>query len=174
MPCGFRQNQINSWTQFSKIFWWRIPVPGTKSYNAQNDDLQKNWWLVDGENQVVGRVASDIAMVLMGKHRPNYTPHVDTGDFVIVINCDKLKFSGEKADKKVYTWYTGHPGLRTETAASRLKRKPERVLIDAVRRMLPKNKLSYQMLNKLKVYRGSEHPHSSQNPQPLTGGRTLK
>jgi large subunit ribosomal protein L13 len=170
--CGIAHKIPDS--KFLVFFWWRITVPGTKSYNAQTDSLEKNWWLVDGENQVIGRIAADIAMVLMGKHRPNYTPHIDTGDFVIVTNCDKLKFSGSKADKKVYTWYTGHPGLRTETAGNRLQRKPEKVLTDAVRRMLPKNKLSYQMLSKLKVYRGSEHPHAAQNPQPLKGGRTLK
>lgn len=149
-------------------------MPGTKSYNAQNDNLPKSWWLVDGEDQIVGRIASDIAMVLMGKHRPNYTPHVDTGEFVVVVNCDKIKFSGNKSDQKVYTWYTGYTGLRTETAGRRLQRKPEKVLEDAVRRMLPKSKLGRQMLSKLKIYSGADHPHQAQNPQPLTGGRTLK
>ncbi len=150
-------------------------MPGTKSYNAQTDNaLEKNWWIVDGTDQHIGRIASDIAMVLMGKHRPQYTPNVDTGDYVVVTNADRLKFSGNKADKKIYTWFTGHPGLRSETAGHRLERKPEKVLSDAVRRMLPKNKLSYQMLQKLKIYRGNEHPHVAQNPQPLTGGRTLK
>ena len=150
-------------------------MPGTKSYNAQNDPtLDKSWFIVDAEDQIVGRIASDIAMVLMGKHRPTYTPHVDTGDFVIVTNCDKVKFTGEKNNQKVYTWYTGYTGLRTETAGNRLQRKPEQVLRDAVRRMLPKNKLGRKMLSKLKIYTGSEHPHQAQNPQPLTGGRTLK
>lgn len=149
-------------------------MPGTKSYNAQKHDLDKNWWIVDGENQIIGRIASDIAMVLMGKHRPTYTPNVDTGDFVVLTNCDKLKFSGNKAEKKTYTWYTGYTGLRTESAAKRLDRKPEQVIRDAVRRMLPKNKLGYAMLTKFKIYSGSEHPHQAQNPQPLTGGRTLK
>jgi large subunit ribosomal protein L13 len=149
-------------------------VPGTKSYNAQTDSLEKNWWIVDGQDQIVGRVASDIAMVLMGKHRPNYTPHVDTGDFVVLINCDKLRFSGSKSDNKIYTWYTGHPGLRTESAGHRLARKPEHLITAAVRRMLPKNKLGIQMLSKLKVYSGSEHPHQAQNPQPLKGLRTFK
>lgn len=149
-------------------------MPGTKSYNAQNDTLDKKWFIVDGTDQIVGRVASDIAMVLMGKHRPTYTPHVDTGDFVVLVNCEKLKFSGGKADNKVYTWYTGHPGLRTVTAANRMQRKPEQVIKDAVRRMLPKNKLGYTMLSKLKIYSGAEHPHSAQNPKPLTGGRHFK
>ncbi len=149
-------------------------MPGTKSYNAQHHTQDKKWWIVDGKDQIVGRVASDIAMVLMGKHLPTYTPNIDSGDFVVVTNCDKLKFSGAKAERKVYTWYTGHPGLRTETAANRMQRKPEQIIRDAVRRMLPKNKLSYQMLTKLKIYSGSEHPHTAQNPQPLTGGRTFK
>lgn len=149
-------------------------MPGTKTYNAQTAELPKSWFLVDGTDQIVGRIASDIAVVLMGKHRPEYTPHVDTGDFVVVVNCDKVKFTGNKLDQKVYTWYTGYTGLKTEPAGRRLQRKPEKVLHDAVRRMLPKNKLGRKMLSKLKIYTGSEHPHASQNPKPLTGGRTLK
>ncbi|MEM7783058.1 MAG: 50S ribosomal protein L13 [Planctomycetota bacterium] len=149
-------------------------MPSTKSYNAQNDSIERSWWIVDGEDQIVGRIASDIAMVLMGKHRPNYTPHVDTGDFVILTNCGKVKFTGNKLSQKTYTWYTGYTGLRTETAGTRLERKPEKVMRDAVRRMLPKNKLGRQMLAKLKIYEGAEHPHQAQDPKPLTGGRTLK
>ena len=149
-------------------------MPGTKSYNAQNHPIEKVWWIVDGEDQIVGRIASDIATVLMGKHRPTYTPNVDTGDFVVLVNCDKVKFSGNKLNQKTYTWYTGYTGLRSETAGTRLQRKPEQVMRDAVRRMLPKNKIGRQMLSKLKIYKGSEHPHQAQNPQPLTGGRTLK
>ncbi len=149
-------------------------MPGTKSYNAQLDNLEKKWWLVDGTDQIIGRVASDIAVVLMGKHRPNYTANMDTGDFVILVNSDKLRFSGDKAENKVYTWYTGYPGLRSETAAKRLERKSDQLIIDAVRRMLPKNKIGKQMLTKLKVYRGAEHPHAAQMPQPLTGMRYLK
>lgn len=149
-------------------------MPGTKSYNAQNDTIEKSWWIVDGEDQIVGRIASDIAMVLMGKHRPTYTPNVDTGDFVILTNCDKVKFTGNKNLQKTYTWYTGYTGLRTEAAGTRLQRKPEQVMRDAVRRMLPKNKIGRQMLSKLKIYKGSEHQHQAQNPKPLTGGRTLK
>ena len=146
-------------------------MPGTKSYNAQTDDLQKNWYIVDLEDKIVGRVASDIAMVLMGKHLPNYTPHVDTGDFVVVTNCDKIKFSGNKLEQKTYTWYTGYTGLRKETAGKRLDRRPERIIRDAVRRMLPKNKLSRKMLSKLKIYEGTEHPHQAQSPQPLPYSR---
>ena len=149
-------------------------MPGTKSYNAQSETIQRSWYIVDGEDQIVGRIASDIAVVLMGKHRPIYTPNVDTGEFVVLINCDKVKFSGNKLDQKTYTWYTGYTGLRSETAQARLNRKPEQIMRDAVRRMLPKNKIGRQMLSKLKIYAGNEHPHQAQNPQPLTGGRTLK
>ena len=149
-------------------------MPGTKSYNAQTDTIEQGWWIVDAEDQVVGRIASDIATVLMGKHRPCYTPNVDTGEFVIVTNCDKVKFTGNKLKQKTYTWYTGYTGLRTEAAGDRLKRKPEQIMRDAVRRMLPKNKIGKQMLTKLKLYAGTEHPHQAQNPKPLTGGRTLK
>lgn len=149
-------------------------MPGTKSYNAQTDTIQQSWFIVDAEDQIVGRIASDIAMVLMGKHRPTYTPNVDTGEFVILINCEKIKFSGNKLNQKTYTWYTGYTGLRKETAQARLNRKPEQIMRDAVRRMLPKNKIGRHMLAKLKIYVGSEHPHQAQNPQPLTGGRTLK
>lgn len=149
-------------------------MPGTKSYNAQTDSIERSWFHVDAQDQIVGRIASDIAMVLMGKHRPTYTPNVDTGDFVVVTNCDKVKFSGNKLNQKTYTWYTGYTGLRSETAGARLQRKPEQIVRDAVRRMLPKNKLGRQMLTKLKLYSGEEHPHQAQNPQPLTGGRHLK
>ena len=146
-------------------------MPGTKSYNAQHDVLKKNWYIVDLEDKIVGRIASDIAMVLMGKHLPNYTPNVDTGDFVIVTNCDKVKFTGSKLDQKTYTWYTGYTGLKSETAGKRLERKPEQIIRDAVRRMLPKSKLGRQMLSKLKVYEGSEHPHQAQEPRELPYSR---
>ncbi|MDG1512949.1 MAG: 50S ribosomal protein L13 [Mariniblastus sp.] len=149
-------------------------MPGTKSYNAQTDTIDRGWFIVDGEDQIVGRIASDIAVVLMGKHRPTYTPNVDTGEFVVLTNCDKVKFSGNKWNQKTYTWYTGYTGLRSESAEARLNRKPEQIMRDAVRRMLPKNKIGRHMLSKLKIYAGSEHPHQAQNPQPLTGGRTLK
>ncbi|MDB2526420.1 50S ribosomal protein L13 [Mariniblastus sp.] len=149
-------------------------MPGTKSYNAQTDTIDRGWFIVDGEDQIVGRIASDIAVVLMGKHRPTYTPNVDTGEFVVLTNCDKVKFSGNKWNQKTYTWYTGYTGLRSESAEARLNRKPEQIMRDAVRRMLPKNKIGRHMLSKLKIYAGSEHPHQAQNPRPLTGGRTLK
>src|SRR5688572_19308155 len=142
----------------------------TKTYVAKPGELTPKWWLVDAQDKVVGRLASDIAMILMGKHEPTYTPHVDTGDYVIVINADKVVFTGKKWQDKEYTWTTGYPGLRKETAGERLARHPERIISEAVRRMLPKNKLAYKMLDKLKVYVGAEHPHQAQQPQPRECG----
>lgn len=137
-----------------------------RSYMAKPGELEQKWWLVDADQKVVGRLASDIAVILMGKHRPTYTPHVDTGDFVVVINAEKIVFTGKKWDQKEYTWTTYYPGLKKETARTRFEHKPEEILIEAVRRMLPKNKLAYKMLDKLKVYTGDKHPHQAQNPQP--------
>lgn len=142
-------------------------MAGTKSFLAKPNELDKQWWLVDASDAVVGRLASEIAMVLMGKHTPKYTPHVDTGDFVVVINCEKIRFTGNKMANKTYTWFSGYTGLRTETAEHRLNRAPELIIKEAVRRMLPKNKLGVDMLSKLKVYKGDAHPHQAQNPQPL-------
>ncbi len=137
-----------------------------KTFMAKPGQIQQKWWLVDATDRVVGRLASDIAVILMGKHRPTYTPHVDTGDFVVVVNVEKIVFTGRKLGNKEYTWYTGYPGLRKETAGHRLENKPEKVLRDAVRRMLPKNKLATKMLSKLKIHVGSDHPHQAQNPEP--------
>jgi large subunit ribosomal protein L13 len=109
-------------------------------------------------------------MVLMGKHRPTYTPHVDTGDYVVVINADKVQFTGKKWQQKIYRWYTGYQGLKTETAEHRRDRKPELIVEEAVRRMLPKSRLGRVMLDKLKVYAGAEHPHQAQEPEPREMG----
>ncbi len=138
----------------------------TKTFMAKPGQIEQQWWLVDASDKVVGRLASEVAMILMGKHRPTYTPHVDTGDFVVVINAEKVVFTGKKWQQKRYTWYTGYPGLKSESAAARFAHKPETILTEAVRRMLPKNKLAVKMLSKLKVYRGDSHPHQAQNPQP--------
>jgi large subunit ribosomal protein L13 len=135
------------------------------TFMAKTETFEPKWWLVDASEKVVGRLASDIAMILMGKHRPTYTPHVDTGDFVIVTNVEKIVFTGKKWDQKEYTWTTYYPGLRKETAAERFAREPESILVEAVRRMLPKNKLAYKMLSKLKVYKGDKHPHQAQQPE---------
>ena len=142
-----------------------------KTYMAKPGELEQQWWHVDATDRIVGRLASDIAVVLMGKHRPTYTPHVDTGDFVVVTNVEKIVFTGDKWENKQYTWYTGYPGQRSETAAKRRERKPEAILRDAVRRMLPKNKLGAKMLSKLKIYAGPDHPHQAQNPQPREFGK---
>jgi len=137
----------------------------TKTYMARPDEIAPKWWLVDAADKVVGRLASDLAMLLMGKNRPTYTPHVDNGDYVIVINAEKVVLTGRKWEQKQYAWYTGHPGQHTETAARRRKRRPELILREAVRRMLPKNKLAFKTLDKLKIYNGSEHPHQAQEPE---------
>ncbi len=143
----------------------------TKTYMARPDEVQQQWWLVDGTDKIVGRLASDIAVRLMGKHKPTYTPHVDTGDFVIVINVDKVVLTGKKWEQKRYTWYTGYPGQRSETAAERFEKKPKLILREAVRRMLPKNKLGAKMLTKLKLYTsGEEHPHAAQQPKEIALG----
>lgn len=139
-----------------------------KTYMAKPAEVEQKWLLVDATDKVVGRLASDIAVRLMGKHRPTYTPHVDTGDFVVVTNADKVKFTGNnKWEQKKYTWYTGYTRQRSITAGEVLEKTPERVLREAVRRMLPKNKLASKMLDKLKIYPGSDHPHQAQNPQPV-------
>lgn len=141
-----------------------------KTFMAKPGEVQQQWWLVDADGKMVGRLATEIAMMLMGKHRPTYTPHVDTGDYVVVINAEKVEFSGKKWQQKLYRWYTGYNGLRSETAEHRRDRKPELILHEAVRRMLPKNRLGRVMLDKLKIYAGTEHPHQAQRPEPLTVG----
>ncbi len=141
-----------------------------RSYMAKPGELEAKWWVVDADQKVVGRLASDIAVILMGKHRPTYTPHVDTGDFVVVTNAEKVVMTGNKLNVRHYAWYTGYPGQKMESYAERLARKPEDLIYHAVRRMLPKNKLARHMLDKLKIYAGAEHPHQAQQPKPLDAG----
>jgi large subunit ribosomal protein L13 len=138
-----------------------------KTYMAKPGEVEQKWHVVDGADQIVGRLASRIAVLLMGKHRPTYTPHVDTGDYVVVVNAEKVRLTGKKWEQKKYRWYTGYPGQKEVTADVRLERKPELILREAVRRMLPKNKLAFKMIDKLKIYAGTEHPHQAQNPEPL-------
>ncbi len=139
-----------------------------KSYMATPQTVNPDWFMVDAEDLIVGRLAVKNATVLRGKHKPTYTPHVDTGDFVVVVNADKVRFTGNKLDQKMYWWHTGHPGgIRGRTAKEMLERKPEDVLIAAVRGMLPKNSLGRKMLSKLKVYAKPGHPHEAQQPKPL-------
>jgi large subunit ribosomal protein L13 len=137
-----------------------------KTYLAKPGEVEQKWWLVDAQGKIVGKLATQIAMILMGKHRPTYTPHVDTGDFVVVLNAEKVVLTGRKWTDKLYTYYTGYHRLRSESAGERLEKDPTSILTEAVRRMLPKNKLATKMLAKLKVYVGDSHPHQAQNPQP--------
>lgn len=138
-----------------------------KTTVAKPNEIPKKWFHVDAEDQILGRLASDIAVILMGKHRPTYTPHVDTGDYVVVTNADKVVMTGEKLRVRHYAWYTGYTGQKLESYESRLDRKPEDLVLHAVRRMLPKNKLARQMLTKLKVYAGPEHPHQAQQVETI-------
>jgi len=139
-----------------------------RTWMAKPKEVEDRWWLVDAKGKVLGRLASQIARILMGKHKPEYTPHVDTGDHVVVINADKVVLTGKKWKDKIYYWHTGWPGgLRQMTAEEMLKRHPERLIYLAVKRMLPKNKLARKLLKKLKVYAGDSHPHQAQKPQPL-------
>ena len=144
-----------------------------KTYMAKPGEIERKWYVVDGKNAVVGRLASKIAVILMGKHRPTYTPHVDTGDFVIVTNVEQIEFTGNKWKEKTYARYSGYPGLKIETAESLRQRLPERVLREAVRRMLPKNKLARHMLLKLKIYAGPDHPHQAQQPEVIEAPKTV-
>jgi large subunit ribosomal protein L13 len=139
-----------------------------KCFQAKADQLDPQWYIIDATDAVVGRLAAQIAPILMGKHRPTYTPHIDTGDFVIVTNVDKVVFTGNKWQQKEYERYTGYPGgHRTEVAWKLFQRHPERILEEAVRRMLPKSKLGRHMLGKLRLVVGSQHEHQSQQPIPL-------
>ena len=138
----------------------------TKSANATK--VNQKWYVVDAEGEVVGRLATRIATVLRGKHKPDYTPHVDTGDFVIVINADKVRFTGSKMDDKEYQRYTGYPGgLRRRTAKEMLAKRPEMVMELAIKGMLPKTKLGRAMIKKLFLYTAGTHPHSAQKPEPF-------
>jgi large subunit ribosomal protein L13 len=139
-----------------------------KAYQAKAGELAKHWYVIDADGMVVGRLAAQIAPILMGKHRPTYTPHIDTGDYVIVTNVEKVVFTGEKWRQKSYQRYTGYPGGQKEEAAWKLfQRRPERILELAVQRMMPKNKIGRHMLAKLKLYVGPNHPHQAQQPIPL-------
>lgn len=136
--------------------------------HANEATVQRNWYVVDGTNQTVGRMCSRIAAVLRGKNKAYYTPHVDCGDFVIVTNADKVKFTGNKGEQKLYQNFSGYPGgLREEAAKDLLKRRPEAVVERAIKGMLPKNRLGRKMFKKLFVYTGDEHPHKAQQPKEL-------
>jgi len=139
-----------------------------KTYSAKKSDIQREWFVVDAAGQNLGRLATRIATLLRGKHKPIFTPSMDTGDFVIVVNADKIAVTGRKLDQKMYYRYSGYPGGLTETSLRRmLETHPTRVVEFAVRGMLPKNRLGRAMLKKLKVYAGATHPHEAQQPKPL-------
>ena len=139
-----------------------------KTYQAKPLEVEREWLVIDAEDQVLGRVATKAAQRLTGKHKPQYTPHVDTGDFVIIINADKIRVTGTKASSKEYYRHSGYPGgLKCETFAEAMQKHPERVIEHAVKGMLPKNTLGRAMGKKLKVYTGSEHPHAAQKPRKI-------
>ena len=143
-----------------------------KTYSAKPGEITREWYLVDAEGKTLGRLATQIADTLRGKRNPQYTPHVDTGDFVIVVNAEKIQVTGNKLDQKRYYRHSGYPGgLRSRTLREQLDRRPTEVLRVAVKGMLPKNRLARQQITKLKIYAGPEHPHEAQNPKPLEPAR---
>jgi len=139
-----------------------------KTYTPKADEIERKWWVVDAEGKALGRLASEVASVLRGKHKPMYTPHLDTGDHVVVVNAEKVVLTGKKADQKTYFRHSGYMGNEKHIPFKRMQaRYPERVIELAVNGMMPKNKLGRSMRQKLKVYEGPEHPHQSQKPEPL-------
>jgi large subunit ribosomal protein L13 len=139
-----------------------------KTQSAKKEEIERKWYVIDAEGEVAGRLCSRIASVLRGKHKPSFTPHVDTGDFVIVINADKVRFTGNKLDDKIYLTYSGYPGgQKSKSAREMLRKKPIAVVEKSVKGMLPKNRLGRQMFKKLFVYEGAEHPHEAQKPEKL-------
>ena len=142
-----------------------------KTYNAKPGEIPREWYVVDADGQTLGRLATRIADTLRGKGKPQYTPHVDTGDFVVVVNAEKVNITGNKLDQKRYYRHSRYPGgLRSRTLREQLERRPEEVLRMAVKGMLPKNRLARRQITKLKIYAGPEHPHESQSPKPLPLG----
>ncbi|MDZ7290655.1 MAG: 50S ribosomal protein L13 [candidate division KSB1 bacterium] len=139
-----------------------------RTYIPKPDEVERKWYVVDASGLVLGRLASQIATVLRGKHKPHFTPHMDVGDFVVVINAEKVILTGKKADIKIYSHYTGYPGgLRQEVFSDLQRRRPERIVEYAVWGMLPHTRLGKKQFKKLKVYRGQQHPHAAQKPEPL-------
>jgi large subunit ribosomal protein L13 len=139
-----------------------------RTWNAKTHEIERRWYVVDAEGQTLGRLATRIADTLRGKRKPEYTPHIDTGDFVVVVNADKIAVTGKKLEQKIYYRHSGYPGgLRERTLREELDRRPTEVLRKAVKGMLPRNRLARQQITKLKIYAGPEHPHVAQNPDPL-------
>lgn len=139
-----------------------------KTYSPKPGDITRDWWLVDATDLPLGRLASETATLLRGKHKPTFAPHVDGGDFVVIVNADRVAVTSDKSQSKIYYRHSGYPGgIKAETFESLKERRPEAIVERAVRGMLPKNKLGRQMARKLRVYAGPDHPHASQDPQPL-------
>tara|TARA_B100001013_G_scaffold93823_1_gene52293 strand:- start:118 stop:546 length:429 start_codon:yes stop_codon:yes gene_type:complete len=139
-----------------------------KTFSAKNHDVDRNWYLVDARNKTLGRLSTEIATRLRGKHKPIYTPHVDTGDYIVVVNASKIRVTGNKMTDKMYYKHTGYIGnLKSENLATMLEKYPEKVLMKSVRGMLPKSKLGSAMIKKLRVFAGPEHTHIAQQPEPL-------
>jgi len=139
-----------------------------KTFMAKSSEVDRNWYLIDAKGKVLGRLAAEIANILSGKNKPIYTPHVDTGDFVVVINADEVKLTGNKWAAKMYYHHTGYPGgIKSISAAALRDKKPEELLCHAVKGMLPKNRLGRKLFKKLKVYAGAEHPHAAQQPKAI-------
>ncbi len=140
-----------------------------KTITPSIDSINRQWYLVDAENQTLGRLATQVAAILRGKNKPNFTPHLDTGDFVVIVNAEKIQVTGRKGTQKLYRRHSGRPGgMKVETFNALQERIPERIVEKAIKGMLPHNALGRQLFRKLKVYKGSEHPHAAQNPQALS------
>jgi len=139
------------------------------TYQVKESEIERKWYVIDAQGQTLGRLSAQVSKMLMGKHKPIYTPHLDTGDYIIIINADKIQTTGKKLDQKLYRRHTGHPGgLRETTLRVMQQKKPEYVITHAVKGMLPKKALGAKMLKKLRVYKGAEHPHIAQNPKQIT------
>jgi len=139
-----------------------------KTFSAKSHEVKRQWYMVDAEDQVLGRLATQIATRLKGKHKPEYTPHVDTGDYIVVVNAEKIRVTGNKESDKLYHWHTGHPGgIKSRSLQAMREKSPQSILETAVKGMMPKNKLGREMMSKLKVYAGESHPHEAQQPVEL-------
>ncbi len=164
MNLGVQNRTLSRAVRLAKL--WELSVQ--KTYYPRSEDIQREWLIVDADGENLGRLASRIARALMGKEKPTYTPGVDVGDFVIVVNAEKIAVTGKKLDEKIYYRHSGYPGgLKQITLREQLERFPDRVLIAAVKGMLPRNRLGRKQLRKLRVYAGPEHPHGAQRPKPL-------
>ena len=164
----FRASSLPGYRRRTYFLFWN-GTSSMKTYSAKPSDVEQKWWLIDAEGVTLGRLASIVAMRLRGKHKPMYTPHIDCGDHIVIVNAEKVRMTGKKRTDKVYYWHTGHPGgIKSRTAGAILDGDhPERVVIKAVERMITRNPLGRKQMKKLHVYAGTEHKHEAQNPQVL-------